>query len=91
MGVVYMAEQLEPVERRVALKIIKPGLDTRQVIARFQAEWQALAMMDHPNIAKMYDCGTTGRRPVGCTGRPYFVMELVQRHPDHELLRSTAA
>ena len=60
MGVVYMAEQLEPVERRVALKIIKPGLDTRQVIARFQAEWQALAMMDHPNIAKMYDAGTTG-------------------------------
>ncbi len=62
MGVVYMAEQIEPVERRVALKIIKPGLDTRQVIARFQAEWQALAMMDHPNIAKMYDAGTTGAR-----------------------------
>ena len=61
MGIVYMAEQLEPVERRVALKIIKPGLDTRQVIARFQAEWQALAMMDHPNIAKMYDAGTTGQ------------------------------
>jgi serine/threonine protein kinase/tetratricopeptide (TPR) repeat protein len=60
MGIVYMAEQLEPVARRVALKIIKPGMDTRHVIARFQAEWQALAMMDHPNIAKIYDAGTTG-------------------------------
>ena len=66
MGVVYMAEQSEPVERRVALKIIKPGMDTRQVIARFEAEEQALAMMDHPNIAKVFDAGTTvgpGRRP----------------------------
>ena len=80
MGVVYMAEQFEPVERRVALKIIKPGLDTRQVIARFQAEWQALAMMDHPNIAKMYDAGTTGGAS-GCPGRPYFVMELVKGIP----------
>jgi serine/threonine protein kinase/tetratricopeptide (TPR) repeat protein len=60
MGVVYVAEQLEPVERRVALKIIKPGMDSRQVIARFQAEWQALAMMDHPHIAKMYDAGMVG-------------------------------
>ncbi len=59
MGVVYMAEQKEPVERRVALKIIKPGMDTRQVIARFEAERQALAMMDHPNIAKVLDAGTT--------------------------------
>jgi serine/threonine protein kinase/tetratricopeptide (TPR) repeat protein len=60
MGVVYMAEQSEPVERRVALKIIKPGMDTRQVIARFEAERQALAMMDHPNIARVLDAGTTG-------------------------------
>ncbi|HEX5106465.1 MAG TPA: serine/threonine-protein kinase, partial [Pirellulaceae bacterium] len=60
MGVVYMAEQKEPVERRVALKIIKPGMDTRQVIARFEAERQALAMMDHPNIAKVLDAGTVG-------------------------------
>ncbi len=75
MGVVYMAEQSEPVERRVALKIIKPGMDTRQVIARFEAERQALAMMDHPNIAKVLDAGTTD------TGRPYFVMELVKGLP----------
>ena len=72
---VYMAEQTEPVERRVALKIIKPGMDTRQVIARFEAERQALAMMDHPNIAKVLDAGTTD------TGRPYFVMELVKGVP----------
>ena len=71
MGVVYMAEQKEPVKRRVALKIIKPGMDTRQVIARFEAERQALAMMDHPNIAKVLDAGATD------SGRPYFVMELV--------------
>ena len=75
MGVVYMAEQNEPVERRVALKIIKPGMDTRQVIARFEAERQALAMMDHPNIAKVLDAGTTD------SGRPYFVMELVNGIP----------
>ena len=75
MGVVYMAEQKEPVERRVALKIIKPGMDTRQVIARFEAERQALAMMDHPNIAKVLDAGTTD------SGRPYFVMELVNGIP----------
>ena len=72
MGVVYMAEQTEPVERRVALKIIKPGMDTQQVIARFEAERQALAMMDHPNIAKVLDAGQTD------SGRPYFVMELVK-------------
>jgi serine/threonine protein kinase len=71
MGVVYMAEQSEPVKRRVALKIIKPGMDTRQVIARFEAERQALAMMDHPNIARVLDAGATE------SGRPYFVMELV--------------
>jgi serine/threonine protein kinase/WD40 repeat protein len=71
-GVVYMAEQLEPVRRRVALKVIKLGMDTKQVIARFEAERQALAMMDHPNIAKVFDGGATG------TGRPYFVMELVR-------------
>ncbi len=75
MGVVYMAEQKQPVERRVALKIIKPGMDTRQVIARFEAEEQALAMMDHPNIAKVLDAGTTE------SGRPYFVMELVNGIP----------
>ena len=75
MGVVYMAEQHEPVKRRVALKIIKPGMDTRQVIARFDAERQALSLMDHPNIAKVLDAGTTD------TGRPYFVMELVKGVP----------
>ncbi len=75
MGVVYMAEQFEPVDRRVALKVIKPGMDTRKVIARFEAERQALAMMDHPNIAKVHDAGTT------VTGRPYFVMELVKGVP----------
>jgi serine/threonine protein kinase len=71
-GTVYVAEQTEPVRRRVALKIIKPGMDTRSVIARFEAERQALAMMDHPNIAKVLDAGTTA------TGRPFFVMELVR-------------
>src|SRR5688500_6849361 len=71
-GVVYMAEQEEPVRRRVALKIIKLGMDTKTVIARFEAERQALAMMDHPNIARVYDAGATD------TGRPYFVMELVR-------------
>ncbi|UCE52233.1 MAG: serine/threonine protein kinase, partial [Desulfobacterales bacterium] len=71
MAVVYMAEQTEPIHRKVALKIIKLGMDTKSVIARFEAERQALAMMDHPNIAKVYDAGATE------TGRPYFVMELV--------------
>ena len=70
-GVVYMAQQTEPVKRRVALKVIKLGMDTRQVIARFEAERQALAMMNHPNIAKALDAGATE------SGRPYFVMELV--------------
>jgi serine/threonine protein kinase len=59
MGVVYMAEQTQPVRRKVALKIIKPGMDTKQVIARFEAERQALAMMDHPNIARVLDAGAT--------------------------------
>jgi len=71
-GVVYMAEQEEPVRRRIALKVIKLGMDTRQVVARFEAERQALALMDHPNIAKVFDGGATQ------TGRPYFVMELVR-------------
>ena len=72
MGLVYMAEQDQPVRRSVALKIIKLGMDTRQVVARFEAERQALAMMDHPNIAKVLDAGATD------TGRPFFVMELVR-------------
>lgn len=71
-GVVYMAEQVEPVRRRVAIKVIKLGMDTKSVIARFEAERQALALMDHPNIAKVLDAGATE------TGRPYFVMELVR-------------
>ncbi len=71
-GVVYMAEQETPVRRRVALKVIKLGMDTKQVIARFEAERQALAMMDHPNIAKVLEAGATE------TGRPFFVMELVR-------------
>jgi WD40 repeat protein len=75
MGVVYMAEQTRPVTRKVALKIIKLGMDTKQVVARFEAERQALAMMDHPNIAKVLDAGSTE------TGRPYFVMELVKGVP----------
>jgi RIO-like serine/threonine protein kinase len=71
-GVVYMAEQQEPVRRRVALKVIKLGMDTKQVVARFEAERQALALMDHPNIARVLDAGATD------SGRPYFVMELVR-------------
>jgi WD40 repeat protein/serine/threonine protein kinase len=71
-GTVYMAEQAEPIRRRVALKVIKLGMDTKQVIARFEAERQALALMDHPNIAKVLDAGATD------TGRPFFVMELVR-------------
>src|SRR5688500_1395899 len=74
-GAVFMAEQTSPVRRKVALKIIKAGMDTRQVIARFEAERQALALMDHPNIAKVFDAGVTD------TGRPYFVMELVKGVP----------
>jgi serine/threonine protein kinase/Flp pilus assembly protein TadD len=75
MGLVYVAEQQQPVRRKVALKIIKPGMDSRQVIGRFEAERQALALMDHPNIAKVHDGGTTP------DGRPYFVMELVKGLP----------
>ncbi|MFX0200511.1 MAG: tetratricopeptide repeat protein [Candidatus Hodarchaeota archaeon] len=75
MGVVYKAEQIKPVKRSVALKIIKLGMDTRQVVARFETERQALAIMDHPNIAKVFDGGSTE------TGRPYFVMELVRGIP----------
>ncbi len=75
MGAVFMAEQTQPVQRKVALKIVKPGMDSRQVMARFEAERQALAMMDHPNIAKVHDAGMTE------SGRPYFVMELVKGVP----------
>ena len=75
MGLVFVAEQQHPVRRKVALKIIKPGMDSRDVIARFEAERQALALMDHPHIAKVLDAGTTA------SGRPYFVMELVKGMP----------
>jgi serine/threonine protein kinase/WD40 repeat protein len=75
MGAVFMAEQTQPVQRKVALKVIKPGMDSRQVIARFEAERQALAMMDHVNIARVFDGGATE------SGRPYFVMELVHGVP----------
>jgi WD40 repeat protein/serine/threonine protein kinase/tetratricopeptide (TPR) repeat protein len=75
MGAVFMAEQEHPLRRRVALKIIKPGMDSKQVIARFEAERQALALMDHPNIARVLDAGTTA------SGRPFFVMELVRGIP----------
>jgi serine/threonine protein kinase/WD40 repeat protein len=74
-GVVFLAEQEQPVRRKVALKIIKPGMDSKQIIARFEAERQALALMDHPNIARVLDAGTTE------SGRPYFVMELVKGVP----------
>src|SRR5262245_27982632 len=75
MGVVFLAEQQEPVRRRVALKVIEPGMDSRQVIARFEAERQALALMDHVNIARVLDAGATE------SGLPYFVMELVHGVP----------
>jgi tetratricopeptide (TPR) repeat protein/serine/threonine protein kinase len=74
-GVVFMAEQTQPIRRKVALKVLKPGMDTRQVVARFEAERQALALMDHPNIAHVFDGGETA------SGRPYFVMELVKGIP----------
>lgn len=85
MAVVYLAEQSEPVKRRVALKIVKLGMDSKQVVARFESERQALAVLDHPNIAKVFDGGITD------SGRPYFVMELVHGIPitdycdDHRL------
>ncbi|MFH1418719.1 MAG: serine/threonine-protein kinase, partial [Planctomycetota bacterium] len=72
MGIVYLAKQTEPVRRRVALKLIKPGMDSREVIARFESERQALAMMSHPNVARVFDAGVSEQ------GRPYFVMELVE-------------
>ena len=75
MGIVYLAEQEEPIRRRVALKLIKSGMDTRRVVARFESERQALALMSHPNIARVYDAGSTE------TGRPYFVMEYVPGIP----------
>ena len=75
MGTIFMAQQTEPIRRLVALKLIKPGMDSHQVIARFEAERQALALMDHPNIARVLDAGTTTE------GRPYFVMELVKGVP----------
>src|SRR5262249_4447677 len=75
MGVVYEAEQTEPGRRQVALKLIRPGLGSKQILARFEAERQALALMDHPHIARVLDADTTE------TGRPYFVMELVQGVP----------
>jgi WD40 repeat protein/serine/threonine protein kinase/Flp pilus assembly protein TadD len=74
-GIVFMAEQTQPLRRKVALKVVKPGMDTRQVVARFEAERQALALMDHPNIARVFDGGETA------SGRPYFVMELVRGVP----------
>src|ERR671912_649376 len=74
-GLVFVAEQSEPIRRKVALKVLKPGMDTRDVVARFEAERQALALMDHPNIARVLDGGTTD------SGRPYFVMELVKGVP----------
>lgn len=79
MGIVYLAVQKEPVRRKVALKVIKPGMDSQQVLDRFQAERQALAMMNHPNIARVLDVGTTE------SGRPYFAMELVKGIPISEL------
>ncbi len=75
MGMVWMAEQTEPIRRRVAVKVVKEGMDSRQVLARFEAERQALALMEHPNIAKVLDAGKTP------SGRPYFVMELVKGQP----------
>ncbi|MHC4425432.1 MAG: serine/threonine protein kinase, partial [Planctomycetota bacterium] len=74
-GIVYLAEQQRPVKRRVALKVIKPGMDTKQVIARFEAERQALALLDHPNIAHVFNAGSTD------AGRPYFAMEYVKGVP----------
>src|SRR5262245_11365176 len=94
MGTVWMAEQKEPIQRRVAVKVIKAGMDSKQVLARFEAERQALALMDHPNIAKVLDAGTIGSEPdapargevkslagASGSGRPFFVMELVKGTP----------
>src|SRR5439155_6870686 len=81
MGTVWMAQQTEPVKRLVALKLIKAGMDSKQVIARFEAERQALALMDHPNIAKVLDAGQTPPAYAGSSPRPYFVMDLVKGVP----------
>ncbi|HEY6565434.1 MAG TPA: protein kinase, partial [Pirellulaceae bacterium] len=81
MGIVYLAEQERPIRRQVAVKTIKPGMDSRQVITRFEAERQALAMMDHPNIARVLDAGDTAPSANGYPARPYFVMELVPGIP----------
>jgi serine/threonine protein kinase len=75
MGAVWMAEQKEPLQRRVAIKVVKEGMGSPQVLARFEAERQALALMEHPNIARVFDAGSTP------SGRPYFVMELVKGQP----------
>src|SRR5262249_51177986 len=80
-GIVFMAEQQEPVRRKVALKVLKPGMDTRQVVTRFEAERQALALMDHPHIARVFDGGETPPAYIGGSPRPYFVMELVKGVP----------
>ena len=85
MGSVCMAQQTEPVKRAVAVKVIKAGMDSKAVLARFEAERQALALMDHPNIARVLDAGTTDG------GRPFFVMELVKGMPDHPVLRRAEA
>jgi serine/threonine protein kinase len=80
-GIVFMAEQQQPIRRKVALKVLKPGMDTRQVVARFEAERQALALMEHPHIAKVLDAGETSPACAGGSPRPYFVMELVKGVP----------
>jgi hypothetical protein len=84
MGIVYLAEQETPIRRRVAVKVVKLGMDTAQVIARFESERQALALMSHPNVARVYDAGATP------SGRPYFVMEHVPGLPINEFCDATA-
>src|SRR5262245_58484858 len=81
MGTVWMAQQTEPIKRLVAVKLIKAGMDSAQIIARFEAERQALALMDHANIARVLDGGTTAPTDGGYPGRPYFVMDLVHGVP----------
>ena len=83
-GVVYSAEQAQPVSRTVALKLIKPGMDSREIVRRFEAERQTLAQMDHPHIARFIDVGAAE------SGHPYFVMELVEGKTDHTILRRRA-
>ena len=85
MGIVYVADQLEPIKRRVAIKIIRLGMDSHSVMARFQSERHLLARMDHPSITQIFDAGVTGR------GRPYFVDGTRRRAPDHRLLPGTQA